>query len=243
MRAVGIDISKWDTSFNPSLATGALDFVIQRASYGITRDEKFFEHARGVEKVGIRGTYHYLSSGINWKTQADLFLSVISGSDFHFISCDFEAAFNVPSATFAAMAMEWMKYVKAETKKPVVLYSNLSMYNDWIGRYEAGRAAQYPLWIANYPYFIPDPQKASPSTPRGRKDWLLWQYSPGEKNSFGAQNGVGRRGVDVNVFNGTPDEMRLYFCADNNQTEIEVAELSDLEKLKRLWAAHPELHR
>ena len=72
------------------------------------------------------------------------------------------------------------------------------------------RVQQWPLWIAQYYFIKPDPQKKNPSMPRIRSDWTFWQYSPGEKNSEGARYGIGRRGVDVNVFNGTFDELLLW---------------------------------
>ncbi len=54
-RAHGIDISKYDLSFDPAKATGQLDFVIQRVSYRTTRDELFLKLLPGVLKMPIRG--------------------------------------------------------------------------------------------------------------------------------------------------------------------------------------------
>lgn len=45
------------------------------------------------------------------------------------------------------------------------------------------------------------------------------------------------RAVDINIFNGTADELSAWFGA-----EAPTPAISDAEKLARLWNAHPELH-
>lgn len=209
-KAIGIDISKWDVSYDPGPETTP-DFVILRAFYGPWKDPKFDYLMPGVLRTPVRGAYHYLRSDYHWEQQADLFINVVKDLDLHFFVCDFETLYNSMSPTFVAMAMEWMAKVKRVTGKPVLLYTNTSTYDSWIWRYDRYRAAQYPLWIAQYPYFTPDPQTSTPNLPKYRSDWKIWQYSPGEKNSEGIKFGVGRRGVDVNVYNGSFEDMVKFF--------------------------------
>lgn len=204
MRATGIDISKYDTSYFP--LQDAPQFVIQRASYGMNQDEKYYDLLPGVRATPRRGAYHYLSSNVPWKLQADRFLS-ISGESHQFYACDFEQAFNNVNATYAGYAVEFIKYVRRETGKRCLLYTTSYMYRDWILRYFPKDAPTFDFWVAQYPLFIPSPQTANPAMLPARKDWTFWQYSPGEKNSEGAKNGVGRRGCDVDVFNGTLEEL------------------------------------
>ena len=208
-RATGIDISHYDVSFNPP-AIGGPQFVCVKAGYGngLTKDPLFDALMPGVLKVPVRGAYYYLNSGVDWKAQAVHFLSIISGRDFHYFVCDFEGTFNVLSVGFAAAAMEWCNYVKTQTGKPVVIYSNISTYQDYLSK--DSRAKTYPLWIAWPPDPSPDPQIANPRMPAARSDWAFWQYSFGEHNTFGAANGVGRTGVDVDVYNGTLDQLRAW---------------------------------
>lgn len=211
-RAFGIDISKWDVSFIP---TGKAEFVIMRSSYGTPSgktyvDEKFNEFYPNSLSVPVRGAYHYMSSHGSWKEQADRFIELVSGKDIHFYACDVEPAFNTMSQKYISMSMEWMNYVKEKTNKKVILYTNFSIYNSWINVYEKERASKYPLWIAQYNYAYQNYMSTYPALPRDRKDWSIWQFIPGEWGKFGREVGVGRAGVDGNVFNGTIDEMKAW---------------------------------
>jgi GH25 family lysozyme M1 (1,4-beta-N-acetylmuramidase) len=217
MRATGIDISKWDVSFSPPLIGGP-QFVIQRASYGLTQDPLFEQLYTGVVKVPVRGAYHYMSSGFTWTGQANFFLDTVKAKDYHFYVCDFEGTYNVLSVDFAAAAIEWMRHIQSATGKKVLIYSNISTYQDYLSK--DSRIKEFPLWIAWPPTPIPDPQTTNPRLPiigwtarlmsligRSPLTWTFWQYSFGEHNMFGKANGVGRTGCDVDVFNGTYEEL------------------------------------
>jgi len=209
-RAHGIDLSKWDISFDPDKATGQIDFVIQKASEGTFRDNKFGDLWAGVQKVPIRGAYHYLRSGMGWQAQADFFISVVKGFDFHFYALDYEGTSNTLNAAFADMAHKWMDYVTAKAGKPVLLYTNPSHYDadlypygDWM--------KDFPLWLAQY-WNDPSPDK-DPGTPKKRKtgDWTIWQWAsevnyPGHAKEYGTP----ANNVDLNVFNGTVADMRAW---------------------------------
>jgi GH25 family lysozyme M1 (1,4-beta-N-acetylmuramidase) len=210
MRAHGVDISHWDVSFDPEKATGLIDFAIQKASEGTFRDSKFVEIWAGVQKVPIRGAYHYLRSGSNWQTQADFFISVVKGNDYHFYALDFEDMGNTMGASFADMAHQWIEYATAKTGKRVFLYTNPSHYDadlfpygDWM--------KDYPLWLAHY-WNNPKPDM-DPGMPKKRKpgDWTIYQYAS-EINFAGhaKEYGTPVNSIDLNVFNGTVADMRAW---------------------------------
>ena len=206
-RAIGIDLSKWDVSFDPAKATMPIDFAIQRASYAKIRDQAFDKIYEGVAKVGITGSYHYLSTGISWQEQADFFLEIVEGRGFGFYVCDFEGAYNAMSIKFAMEANQWMDYVARATGKPVLLYTNPNLYDLYAWHYCAG----WPLWIAQY-WLFPSPNK-NPGMPKRRKDWNIWQFSA-DRNRKSAAYGCGARSVDINVYNGTVDNMKSWLGVD-----------------------------
>lgn len=245
-RAIGIDISKYDVSYSPIAAETKPDFAIQRVSYkapgnnATVRDEAFERLFPGVLATPIRGGYHYMGSKGAWKEQADKYIEFTNGLPYHFHVCDIETAYNVMNQTFISSCMEWLEYVHKATGKPTMLYSNVSVYQDYIAKYEPYRAAKWPFWLAQYPFNPPlNVHTAQPRTPKARDNWHIWQYSPGESNNFGPLFGVGRRGVDVNVYNGTVEQMRAWLGLDA-PAETKPP-LTDSEKLARLWDAHPEL--
>ncbi len=84
-QAHGIDISKYDHPVDLSRATGVIDFVIQRASYGMMRDERCEENWTAIRSVPVRGAYHYFSTGAPWKEQADRFLTIGDGRGYHIL--------------------------------------------------------------------------------------------------------------------------------------------------------------
>lgn len=210
-RAHGLDISKYDLFFRPQEATGQLDFVIQRISYGRTRDEAFQSLVDAVMSVPIRGGYHYLSSWIDWREQADKYLSYVAPYEYHFHNCDFEAAFNEMSINFARMAWDWIHYVEDKTGKPTLLYTSPSHYNEWI-RISGRDWNSVPWWTAQW-FFTPNPN-GTPTMPIGRTSgWSLWQYTD---KADGTLYGVARpTACDLDVFNGTVSQMKEWLNIDS----------------------------
>lgn len=209
-RAIGIDISKWDVSFEPNKATKPINFIIQRATLGfqsgkIDKDEALDKLYEGVKKIEIRGAYGYLSSHSNWKAQADFFLNVVKNYDYQFYACDFESAYNDMSAKFSQDANLWMNYVAKETNKKVLFYTNKSLYDSFGWLY----CSEWPLWYAQY-WSFPLLYK-NPSLPKKRTsgEWSLWQWAS-ELNYKGhsKEYGCGAFSVDINDFNGTVADMQ-----------------------------------
>lgn len=208
-RAHGVDISKYDISFNPNLATAQLDFVIQRISYGLTRDQAYLALLPGVKQVPIRLGYHYLSSWYDYKTQADTFLRYVEGTEYHAFACDFEGAYNTLSVAFAKIAWDWMNYVEQKTGKEVILYTGKYLYQDYLTPSQSKYGINWntkQLWTAQYP-LIPNPD-GFPSLPSGRLGWAFWQYS---SKGDGTKYGAGRStACDLNVYNGTLEQLKTW---------------------------------
>ncbi len=65
--------------------------------------------------------------------------------------------------------------------------------------------------------------------------WTFWQWTDkGDGLAFGMES----KGLDMNWFNGTEQELRKWAGVEPGPPP----EPSLEEKVARLWAAHPELH-
>jgi GH25 family lysozyme M1 (1,4-beta-N-acetylmuramidase) len=205
-RAHGIDISKWQTSFDASKNPGDIQFVIMRAGVGIMTDSSFEEMYKSIQPVPVRGAYHYFRSEWGWQEQAAHFLSLVKDRNFHFFALDIESADNVASAQFCRDAKRWIDHVAQQTGKRVLLYTNLVIYNTWL-KPHGDWMKKYPLWIAQY-WFEPDRNK-KPALPDAVTEWMFWQYSA-DGNNMGAAYGVGSKHLDLDVFNGSVEELHKW---------------------------------
>lgn len=206
-RAKGIDISKYDEYFHPENAIHQIDFVIQRAGYGMVRDEKFDVLFTGVQQIPIRGAYHYMSSSVPWQDQADRFLEHVLGRGFSFYACDFERYYNNLNEHFTKETRSWMEYVNDQSGKPVLLYTNVDMYTNYLLPY-GDWMKDWNLWLAWYPYTLSDIDTMMPYLPVGRSQWSFWQYTDRGK---GIEYGLKRPNAgDLDVYNGTVEDLYLW---------------------------------
>jgi len=199
--AIGCDVSKWQKFFDPANASGVVDFAIQKVSEGLYIHDGLETMWQGVQKVGVRGGYHYQRSGTNWQTQADLFLSLAAKKSFHIYALDLEGYGNTVDKAMLLDTQSIINYWIAQTNKRVVLYTNINYYNQL--RYYVGDAwlNTIPLWIA-YPNQTP----GFPVLPAGRQTWNIHQYSwtdPAIRWGTGSL-------TDANVYNGTVSQMQAW---------------------------------
>lgn len=185
------------------------DGIIQRAGSGHWeniadyKDYKYDAFHPRVMQYDVRGAYHYLRSNTSWRSQADDFLSVVQ-DDFHFHICDFEETGNVLGPTFVAMCAEWCIYVAAKTGKPVLVYSNRSIYNDYLAKYDFARISQFGFHYA-YPTegfaTKPNLDTLQPVMPTRAPRWDVLQVVFGEHRA---------EGTELDVYNGTVDDMKAW---------------------------------
>jgi GH25 family lysozyme M1 (1,4-beta-N-acetylmuramidase) len=145
--AFGLDISKYDIRYQASVRP--VDFVIQRASYGLKADERFERLHADTQSVPIRGAYHYYNTGAPWQLQAENFLRLIAGRSFHFLALDYETYYNNLNAKSAAEAQRMMQFWRAETGLQVLLYCNPNVYETYL-RPHGDWMAEWPLWISQW---------------------------------------------------------------------------------------------
>jgi GH25 family lysozyme M1 (1,4-beta-N-acetylmuramidase) len=147
-----------------------------------------------------------------WKDQAQHFLKIIGDNRFDFYALDLEVndipvrrqnsppdsetvlrADNVIDEKTSKDARLWMEFVADKTGKQVLIYTNLSLYQQhfkWMSK--------WPLWIATW---SGDPAR-EPNLPEGAPKWRFNQYKvTNEGHKYGVSNKSGRT-LDLNVFNG-----------------------------------------
>lgn len=233
-RAHGIDISLWQGSFDPPEDRDDLNFVIVKASDGTAEDPKFESYLDPIRNVPIRGAYHYFRSDSPWKDQAEFFLNTVDDQAFHFYALDIEQKNNERSEQFAKDAEKWLRHVADATEAKVLYYTNPDTYKTWLDPF-VDWMKDWPLWIAQY-WLNPSPEK-HPALPDGVEDWKLYQYSA-DGNLKGPDYGVESPSIDLDVFNGTVREMRVWLGLDDPMTEEEMDErLEDI----LLWAKENDL--
>lgn len=207
-RAHGIDISEWEGSYTrASNPPRPVDFAIARTGYGAVPDSKFPAMAPAVLEASVTGVFHYWSSAVGWKQQCDLMLKLADGK-FDIVAPDFEKSYNGQS--LVNQVLPALEYCVKYSGKKVVLYTNPDMWSSWLWPIQS-ELMKYELWIAHY-WFRPNPEGVAnyytiPGAANMRKDWRIWQYDSQGQGGRGQEYGVGAKGLDLNVYNGSPAEM------------------------------------
>ena len=187
----GIDISHYQgvVEWNESLKiqdSFPISFVFIRATAGKDlTDRRFAKNWAAAKEKGItRGAYHYYRPNENSIQQAINFINTVrlTKGDLPPV-LDIE---NIPSTqsidSLKLGLQRWLTRVENHYGVKPIIYSGESFYNQFLYT----DFAEYPVWIANYNYFVE----------KIERDWLLWQFT--DKASI---TGC-KTAVDINVFNG-----------------------------------------
>ena len=205
-RAVGPDVSKYQMSFDPDHSVKQIDFVIQRLSYGMIEDQLRSRIWQGVEKISLRAAYHYYSTAVPWKEQADFFLSLAEGKGYRAFFVDYEHMYNHLTTQTARDYKKMLDYIQGKYPQRKVLgYSGVYVYRDDLMPSKVN-FSNYDWWFARYPWLC-NPQTSIPNLlilPEER-DWTFWQYT---KTGPGHLYGCEWQYVDLNVYNGTKEELK-----------------------------------
>jgi GH25 family lysozyme M1 (1,4-beta-N-acetylmuramidase) len=203
-RAYGIDISKWQEYYRPTASPPRpVDFAIQRTSYGLKRDERLIQMFPAT--IPVKGAYHYYSSAVEWKPQCDLFISLLKPYDFW--AWDVEKGYNSQSSSFVWGVVRAMEYLTEQTGKPGLLYVNPDTWNTWLIPVQSD-LRKYDLWVAQYLLGRVATNPKLPTTMRA--DWRFWQYDDKGGGNKGREYGVLSYGLDLDVFNGSIEELRAW---------------------------------
>src|SRR3990167_3329372 len=240
--ATGVDISQHNGSYNPSVKP--VDFVIARATIGLVQDLRFAETAaKCADQVFM--AYHYYKTSIPWKPQADKFIDTIAETNVSMLFWDYEPGRNYLTKQTAMDSVSAMSYIRQQTHKPVGLYADRQRTSDIYG--DAPASKGFPLWFAQYytdkVYWdnVPNIEPRYNQQFSHQVPWLIWQYAS-EKNWLGHDDGhrygVESWSIDLNVWNGTKEQMQSYL----GLWDTTPSEPTDKEKLDILWAEYKQNH-
>jgi lysozyme len=211
----GIDVSHWQDdkstpqlmNFEKAKAAGA-KFVFIKVSERGGMDEDFKLNWKNAKAAGLpHGGYHFLRWDISGLLQARIFCALLEGDPGELPPvCDFEAPIKDGKYPSNAMLAQFLEAVESISGKKPMIYTSPGYWNSYgknktTGRFDAAWS-YYSLWIAHYTNAaapqIPEPWKTA------NVPWSFWQYTPtGDGLKFGAES----KGIDLNWFNGTQEEL------------------------------------
>lgn len=227
----GIDLSHWNQLSFPlnNLSVNGIDFVYAKATQGTTyKDDHFATYWSTLQSQHFpRGAYHFLSSQVDGKAQAQSFVRYLK---LHHAYDRTDSASELPpcldlewDVTTAGGVDRWrnvapdqiistvkafLDEVKAQTGRTPVVYTARSW---WIGRFgtDANFSALkgYKLWLADYSRSAQATEV--PSRPAGFLE-NVWQFTgtarlqPGPAATF-----------DADVFKGSKIDFENFAYRDN----------------------------
>lgn len=219
-RAIGVDVSQYQRTVEwKRVAAGGYSFAFIRAL-----DPMFQMNWTSAKEVGIlRGAYYVFDYKADPGSQADKFIkTILTANDNGELPpvLDLEPI-DLKSATEPAARVKfWLDRVEEAFGKKPIIYSNTINLNNildedgtpptWLG--------DYPLWLAQYPSTYAD--EMQPSLPRGQNNWTFWQFT-----DVGQVEGISTK-ADINVFNGTLEELRQFAISGVNTAQPEKRRLN-----------------
>jgi lysozyme len=198
----GMDVSYYEASVDWAAAHQAgIDFAFIRVTDGVQYiDPKFPGYWAGAKAAGvIRGAYQFFRPAEDPIAQANLLLDLVEKAgplepgDLPPV-LDVEVSGGLSTDQVAASVRAWVAHVTEKLGRPPILYAGLYSWHDLTGSADVTTS---PLWVAQYTS-APCPDIPAPWT-----RWLFWQYS-----ATGSVAGIPGSTLDVNVFNGTLDDLR-----------------------------------
>lgn len=262
MNALGVDVSHWHRTVDwKTLRAGGVSFAIIKASQGVVVSDALLRtHFAGARQAGmVTGVFHWVDPTLPAGAQVEHFLKTCQGLDFDFAALDVEQHWqswaewarhqivqHIPPERISSVAHEAGVALRAATDKQVIIYTRPSFVQEY-ARPMQSWLPEWPLWLAYYPYPVGkiwtnwenlikrySPRIPGPKLPPGCSNWRFWQFS-GDK--FLLPGVISP--LDLNYFNG--DEVELHAWIGERGSSR--AQISDSEKLSRLWQAHPELRQ
>lgn len=205
-RLLGADVSHWDGFMDWIKAKAAgirfgfykmSDFYRDRP-IGFTDSKMLWNYTNTKKNDIINGGYMWLQPRIDPTIQAryytDLYMKY--PTDLSPV-VDFEDK-NINSPTDVLWRLQTvLEFIEGATGRIPIVYTSAG-YMRQFSLTKSGFLSKYPLWIAQYPYYVFSWSKPY-LTYTPWKEWKFWQYTAYAKGSlYGSQKSV----IDLNFYNG-----------------------------------------
>lgn len=195
----GIDVSEHQGSIDwQEVRRAGYDFAFIKATEGLDHvDSAFRDNWEGAGEAGVtRGAYHFFTFRRTGEEQAANFIANVpaqAGCLPPAVDIELEGnSADVPDReSFRRELDVFLGELEGHYGRKPILYVNDDSYRLFI----MGAYPEYQVWVADI--------HRSPGLPGGRS-WLFWQYE-----QRGRVDGVSGD-VDLNVFNGAPEEFSAF---------------------------------
>jgi lysozyme len=203
MTVLGIDISKWNGTWNAAKAKAAgAEFVFMKSSQSTWTDIRFVTNWQLAKSAGIlRGAYHYLDYTKPAREQANYMADLLQNDPGDLPPVvDYEQKRSDDNTAAArAYLREFVETLKTRGYPKPIVYTSPGFWSTY-GEKD-NYWAQYTLWIAHYT------TAPAPSVPNPWLRWTFWQFT--EKGP-GEMYGTESFNVDVNRFDGSLNDLYAF---------------------------------
>lgn len=221
----GIDVSRWQSTIDwNQVVEDGVKYAVIRVSNGTSDiDQEFIANWTNSRQAGIlRGAYQYFRPGQDPIEQANHMINALRAQgDIGELPpvIDVEETDDQAPSVVRAKVRAWIDHVQTELNVRPMIYSGRYFWGPSVcgGDLSVCRSfAEYPLWHPQYGSNPVDPPqnvegRSCPNISDTWTRWDFWQYG-----SQGRIQGIGngRSNVDLNVFNGTYEDL-LAFATRN----------------------------
>lgn len=195
----GIDVShhqgdiRWDKVKATEKQEYPIRFVFMKATEGGDyKDRRFDENFSRAREVGLmRGAYHFYNPNSDPIRQADFFISQVKLE-----KGDLAPVLDIErkprnKAQLQADLVKFLNRLEQHYGVKPIIYTSYKYMTRYL---DAPEFAKYPLWIAHY--YVEALSYEGP--------WQFWQHT-----DYGSVPGI-EESVDLNVFNGSLEELQRY---------------------------------
>ena len=197
LKTFGVDVSHYQgkidwTKMHTIYNLYPINFAFIRSTMGTSSiDETFEENWEGAKENNIlRGAYHFYRPDENSTLQAQNFIAKVKlkNGDLPPV-LDIETLPKTQSMDRLVEGIKnWCKIVEEHYDVKPIVYTSDKYFEDYLQNHFEG----YIIWIANYNFWVQEM----------KGHWDFWQFT--EKATI---DGVKRYKVDVNIYNGTVDDL------------------------------------